>query len=100
MHSQIGRNLEPIPAAASIEIPASYSFDGILDELKIYTRALDASEVKTSYESSRPSGRPLLTWRKLPRVPDGQKRFGAFYTSLKFYPEWDQLWRSMTILTW
>ena len=90
---QIGRNLEPIPAAASIKIPASYSFDGILDELKIYTRALDASEVKASYESSRPSSPPALTWRKLPRVPDGQKRFGAFYTSLKFYPEWDQLWR-------
>jgi hypothetical protein len=90
---QIGRNLEPIPAAASIKIPASYSFDGIIDELKIYTRALDASEIKTSYESSRPSAPPPLTWRTLPRIPDGQKRFGAFYTSLKFYPEWDQLWR-------
>jgi Concanavalin A-like lectin/glucanases superfamily len=90
---QIGRNLEPVPAAASIKIPASYSFDGIIDELKIYTRALDTSEVKASYESSRPSGPPPLTWRKLPRVPEGQKRFGAFYTSLKFYPEWDQLWR-------
>ena len=66
---QIGRNLEPIPAAASIKIPASYSFDGIIDELKIYTRALDASEIKTSYESSRPSAPPPLTWRKLPRIP-------------------------------
>ena len=90
---QIGRNLEPLPAAASRNIPASYSFDGIIDELKIYTRALEAGEIKTAYESSRPSGPPPLTWRKLPRIPDGQKRFGAFYTSLKFYPEWDQLWR-------
>jgi len=90
---QIGRNLEPLPAAASRNIPASYSFDGIIDELKIYTRPLDASEIKASYDSSRPAALPPLTWRKLPHIPDGQKRFGAFYTSLKFYPEWDQLWR-------
>ena len=90
---QIGRNLEPLPAAASRNIPASYSFDGILDELKIYTRALSISEIRASYESSRPSGPPPLSWRKLPLIPDGTRRFGAFYTSLKFYPEWDQLWR-------
>jgi hypothetical protein len=90
---QIGRNLDELPAAASIKIPASYSFDGIIDELKIYGRALDADEIKESYESFRPTSPPALTWRKLPRVPDGQKEFGAFYTRLNFYPEWDQLWR-------
>lgn len=92
---QIGRNLEQLPAAAPvrINIPASYSFDGIIDELKIHNRALSASEIKTAYESSRPTSPPPLTWRKLPLVPDGQKHFGAFYTGLKFYPEWDQLWR-------
>lgn len=90
---QIGRNLEPLPAAASIKIPASYSFDGIIDELKLYSHALDAGEIKAAYESSRPGDTPPLTWRKLPRIPDGQKRFGAFYTNLKFYPEWDELWR-------
>jgi Concanavalin A-like lectin/glucanases superfamily len=90
---QIGRNLEQIPAASSRKIPASFSFDGIIDELKIYSRSLDASEIARSYESSRPSTAPPLTWRKLPKVPDGQKHFGAYYTSLKFYPEWDKLWR-------
>ncbi len=92
---QIGRNLEQLPAAApvSINIPASYSFDGIIDELKIHNRALSASEIRTAYESSRLTSPPPLTWRKLPSVPDGQKHFGAFYTGLKFYPEWDQLWR-------
>jgi hypothetical protein len=90
---QIGRNLDNLPAAGSRPIPASYSFDGIIDELKIYGRALDASEIKKSYESLRPASPPPLTWRKLPRIPDGQKRFGAYYTSLKLYPEWDQLWR-------
>ena len=90
---QIGRNIDNLPAAATRPIPASYSFDGIIDELKIFGRALDAGEIKKSYESLRPASPPPLTWRKLPRIPDGQKRFGAFFTSLKFDPEWDQLWR-------
>jgi len=90
---QIGRNLEEVPAAASLKIPASYSFDGIIDELKIYGRALDAGEIRTAYESVRPASPPELTPRKLPVIPVGDKRFGAFYTRLKFYPEWDQLWR-------
>lgn len=90
---QIGRNLDELPAAASRPIPASYSFDGIIDELRIYGRALDGSEIQRSFESSRPASAPPLTWRKLPRIPDGEKRFGVFYTALKFYPEWDRLWR-------
>lgn len=90
---QIGRNLEELPAAASIKIPASYSFDGIIDELKIYGRALEPLEIQTAYASQRPSSPPALAWRKLPSIPDGQKEFGAYYTRLKFYPEWDQLWR-------
>ncbi len=90
---QIGRNVEQLPAAGSIKIPASYSFDGIIDELKIYDRVLSGSEIKTAYESSHPVSPPPLTRRKLPVVPDGGKKFVAFYTGLKFYPEWDQLWR-------
>lgn len=90
---QIGRNLEEVPAAASRKIPASFSFDGIIDELKIYSRALDAGELVKSYESTRPNSPPPLTWRKLPQIPDGQKHFGAYFTRLKFYPEWDRLWR-------
>jgi hypothetical protein len=90
---QIGRNLEAVPAASSRKIPASFSFDGIIDELKIYNRPLNASEIAKSYEASGPAGPPPLTWRKLPKIPDGQKHFGAYFTSLKFYPEWDKLWR-------
>ena len=45
---QIGRNLEQIPAAASRKIPASFWFDGIIDELKIYSRALGADELAES----------------------------------------------------
>lgn len=90
---QIGRSIEELPAAASIKIPASYSFDGIIDELKIYDRALSADEIKITYQSVSPVPDPDLTWRKLPVVPDGEGQFGAYYTRLTFYPEWDRLWR-------
>lgn len=90
---QIGRNIEEIPAAASRKLPASYSFDGIIDELKIYDGTLSASEIQASYQSLRPTTPPAMTWRKLPAMPAGKKEFGAIYTGLKLYPEWDRLWR-------
>lgn len=90
---QIGRNIQELPAAASIKIPASYSFDGIIDEVKIYDRALGTTELKGTFNTVSPVRAPDLKWRKLPIVPDGAGRFGAYYTKLKFYPEWDQLWR-------
>ena len=90
---QIGRNLDEIPAAASRKIPASYSFDGIIDELKIYDGTLSASEIQASYHSLRPATPPAMTWRKLPSMPASKKKFGAIYTALKLYPEWDRLWR-------
>jgi hypothetical protein len=76
---QIGRNLEEVPAAASRKIPSSFSFDGIIDELKIYSRALDAGELAKSYESTRPSSPPPLTWRKLPQIPNGQKHLPVLH---------------------
>jgi hypothetical protein len=90
---QIGRNIDAMPAAASRNIPASYSFDGLLDELKVEAEALNSNDIKLEFEATHPVGAPPLAWRKLPQVPDGQRRFGAFYTALRFYPEWDKLWR-------
>jgi len=94
---QIGRNLTPLPPAALVRewlsIPASYSFDGIIDELKIYKRAKTAEEIRASYEKVKPIDAPTLDWRKLPQLPEGTSPFKARYTNLKFYPEWDLLWR-------
>jgi len=90
---QIGRNLEQLPAAASINIPASYSFDGIIDELKIYTRALDATEIKASYESFA-RGRSAST--HLAYAAPHSRRREALWRLLyppEVYPECDQLWR-------
>jgi hypothetical protein len=70
-----------------------YSFDGILDELKIYNRALTSEEIKSSFEANKPKAEPPLKWRKLPEIPSGVNKFGAYYCKLKFYEEWDALWR-------
>ncbi len=94
---QIGRNHKKTPPAylvrPEVSIPASYSFDGIIDELKIYNRALQPREIEKSYKANKPESAPTLTWRKLPQIPEGPRRFGAYYTRLKFYKEWDALWR-------
>lgn len=94
---QIGRNLTLLPPAAlvrpEVSFPSSYSFDGIIDEVKIYERALTRQEIMNDYQSSKPKTKPALEWRKLPEIPPGPKRFGAYYTKLKFYKEWDELWR-------
>ena len=76
-----------------VNFPTSYSFDGIIDELKIYNRALSAGEIEQTYKASKPKRKPPLRWRKLPQLPAGGDRFGAVYCRLKFYPEWDALWR-------
>jgi len=76
-----------------VNFPTSYSFDGIIDELKIYGHALSAEEIRKSYRSNVPKAPPALKWRKLPELPKGSGKFGATYCKLKFYPEWDALWR-------
>ncbi len=96
---QIGRNHKKTrmnPEALvrrGVNFPTSYSFDGIIDELKIYDRALSAEEIRQSYRSNIPKAAPALKWRKLPELPKGSGKFGAAYCRLKFYPEWDNLWR-------
>lgn len=96
---QIGRNhektlLKPESLVRrKVNFPTSYSFDGIIDELKIYDRALSAGEIEGAYRRSKPKGKPPLEWRKLPQIPTDRIRFGGVYCKLKFYEEWDALWR-------
>jgi hypothetical protein len=96
---QIGRNLTQMKmdpellVRPRVNFPIDYSFDGIIDEVKIYDRALSAEEIRQAYEAGRPEARPPLKWRKLPALPAGPTAFGAVYCKLNFYPEWDALWR-------
>jgi len=95
---EVGRNHKKTPLDATalvrptVNFPTSYSFDGIIDELKIYNVRLSAEAIRQHYEKLKPEGGPALQWRKLPAIL-AQKRFGAAYCRLAFYPEWDALWR-------
>jgi len=98
MNLEIARNHKrTVPAslnrAGRVRIPASYSFDGVIDELKIYKSCLSADEVAAAADREKPAGKPGLRWRKLPQLPSGLREFGGYYTHLKYDEDWDSLWR-------
>jgi hypothetical protein len=69
-------------------------FDGLIDEVKIYSRALSAEEMSQSFAAVRLKKKQQpLNWRVMPSGPEGTGKFGAFYTNLKYCDEWDSLWR-------
>ncbi len=73
----------------------SYFFlDGILDEVKIYERAKSGEEIRKEFASASNLLAPALSDRKLfPIGKTGSGSFGAFYTKLGYYKEWDDLWK-------
>ncbi len=73
----------------------SYFFlDGILDEIKISDRAKTEDEIKNDFASVTDLPVPALSNREqLPIGSAGSGSFGAFYTKLDYYKEWDDLWR-------
>jgi hypothetical protein len=81
------------PVRAFATHPSGYSFDGTIDEIKIYSRALSAGEIAAAFEGAKPKDKPDIPERRFPTVPDSG-RFGGFYTKLKYYDEWDALWRT------
>ncbi len=92
----IGRNHIKMPPTYPVRTwatyPSWYSFDGIIDEIKIHNRVLSSEEISQAYKKNKPKNKPDLATRKFPTVPD-TGRFGAFYTKLKYYEQWDALWR-------
>jgi hypothetical protein len=72
-------------------LPDYYGLEGIMDEVKVYPVALTPEKIKSNfgqYEVSSPDIKP----RRLPTIEHNPKKFGAFYTTLKYYPGWDNLW--------
>jgi len=96
----IGRNnvaLQPTDAVRpKATLATRYGFDGLIDELKIYSRALGEKDIAASYQNTRPDrlirDNPDMQKRVLPGMP-GKARFGAYYTRLRYYETWDNLWR-------
>lgn len=76
-----------------VRVKASYSFDGIIDELKIHSGAFSPKEIMKKFSEVEVGNTPELMKRKLPEIPTGKTGFGAFYTRLKYDPDWDRLWK-------
>lgn len=73
--------------------PSWFSLDGLLDEVQIYTTALAPDAITSAYAAEKPSSDPAFAPRSLPSGSPAPARFGAYYTKLAYYPEWDALWR-------
>lgn len=81
------------PVRAFATLPSWYSFDGLIDELKIYDKPLSAKTIEKNYASNKPKAPADLPPRILPSGPKGKGKFGASYIRLKYHPEWDAQWR-------
>jgi hypothetical protein len=88
----IGRTLEPTLPAQWIhpKIPVRYSFDGILDDLRIFDYSWPIEEIAKAYAAVHPPSGDALPWPVLPSGPSGTGRFGAFYTTLKYDDLWEE----------
>jgi hypothetical protein len=72
-------------------LPDYFGLEGIIDEVKVYDVALSGDQVKANYQEVKVTS-PDLQPKRLPRLEINPEKFGAFYTTLKYYPAWDNLW--------
>ncbi|NBR49244.1 LamG domain-containing protein [bacterium] len=85
------------PIRTEREYSASFKspmfLDGLLDEVKIYNKALTDAEVAQAYAAVQPKVAQPLKFRVLPSGPEGPADFGAVQTRLRYAPEWERHWR-------
>jgi hypothetical protein len=73
--------------------PSELSFDGLIDEVKIYNASLDQQTIENSYQVYLPKDVIVdMEPRNLPGNPGVTDKFGAKYTNLKFHELWDNMW--------
>lgn len=90
-HSVMRRPQGTINPDGTAEVYTFY--DGLIDGLAVYDRALSDAEVAAYVLKTRAQSDPSLERRVLPAGPAGASEFGAVYTTLKYYDAWDALWR-------
>ncbi|MDO8952648.1 MAG: LamG domain-containing protein, partial [Draconibacterium sp.] len=93
----IGMNKEKVmpsnPVRTYGTLPSWFSFDGIFDEIKMYNEALSQEIILKKSSERENLSPPDIGERVMPSGPKGKGKFGAYYTNLKYYPEWDALFR-------
>ena len=91
-----GKDRRPIRPVRDNTFSDSYSIDGLVDEIKIYNVALTENQVSQSFQNVSQNRDYFfevdMDKRRLP-AGENRKEFGAYYTHLKFYDVWDNLWR-------
>lgn len=91
-----GKLMRPADPVRASSWQDTFSFDGLIDEVRLYDKALATEQVLASHRAfALPEAermRPDLDPRVLPA---GKKSgtFGATYTRLKFYDTWDGMFR-------
>jgi hypothetical protein len=91
------RSLQQFPEfaerAVTKQFQTTMSFSGLIDEVKVFDKALAGSDLRTEYAAFRPTeARPLKPW-VLPAGPEVSPGFRAVCATLRYSPEWDGLWR-------
>lgn len=66
------------------------SFDGLLDEIKLYRGALTSEDVKTCFAAAQPANPQPLEFPRMPTAQDMPGKFGAFYTRFHYDENWDR----------
>lgn len=72
-------------------LPQYFGLNGILDEIEVHYTAMSENEISerfAGFEMNSPDIKP----HRLPDIENDPGRFGAFYTKLKYYDGWDNLW--------
>lgn len=73
--------------------PIHIYFDGIIDELSIMDGPANAEAMADRYQSNRPVAAAPLPPRVLKAGSEKVDGFGAHYTTVNYYPQWDDQWR-------
>lgn len=75
---------------------SSIGFDGLIDELQVFHQYLSKERIQNNYQSylaaDGTAAQPDIQVRQFPRFSPS-KQFRAYYTHLKYYETWDNLWR-------
>jgi Concanavalin A-like lectin/glucanases superfamily len=78
------------PSMIHPQLPVEYSLQGSLGELTVYDHALTAENIGALMGAGNRLLLEKTPWPAFPRAQAGAGEFGAFYTTLKFDPMWDQ----------
>jgi len=90
----LARTTEPVLPLFLARPPANKpnfcSLDGLLDEVKLYDRALTAAEIRAEFQAIKLTNPQPLQPRRMPTAQDMPGGFGAFYTRFQYDEDWDR----------